>query len=280
MEHLGERMMDDLRRWGTELHRRTGALMLYLFLVPLFISVMVSLFAGHYKVFLLKTGGLLLWTLAAMLVTRGIREEIAYRQASIAKAPVIPLKIAGSLLLGGGVFYLGWVVGHVPVWKALFVGFLATAGSLLYYGIDPRKNKLPPTEDMDPELLLRNLTEARDSLERVRLRSEAIHDLRLHREIQHAIDMAEEILDQIEADPRAVRMARKFLVVYIDGVERVTDRYLAVEESQIDEGMKERLYTLLREVQERFRKELRELKSRDLFDLDVQIDALRRQIRD
>jgi len=272
--------MDEIRRWSIEWHRKTGALMLYLFLAPLFLSVMGSLFAGHYRRFLLKSVGLLLWTLAAMLISRGIREEIAYEEATIAQAPRIPFKIVGSLLLGTGVFYLGWIVGDVSPFKSLFVASLAAAGALIYYGIDPRTDKLPPTKDVDPELLLRNLTEARDSLERIRLHSEAIHDLHLHREIQHAVDMAEEILDQIESDPRAVRMARKFLVVYIDGVEKITQRYLAVEESQIDETMRERLYTLLQEVQERFKKELSELKSRDLFDLDVQIDTLRRQIRD
>jgi hypothetical protein len=44
--------------------------------------------------------------------------------------------------------------------------------------------------------------------------------------------------------------------------------------------MRERLYTLLREVQERFDKELERLKANDRFDLDVQIDALRQQIKD
>jgi len=279
MEHLGELVMSDVKRLSREIHRRTGALLLYMMLAPLFVSTMVSLFAGSYRLFLLKLGGFALWSLAAALVTRGIRAQLEYEEAVITKAPSLPQKTLGASLLGLGVFYLGWLVGHAPLWKALFVALLAVAGVLLYYGLDPRRDKMPQSDDVNPELLLRTLTEARDRLEEIRLHSKTIHDLRLHREIEHAIDKAERILDTIAEDPKDLRVARKFLVVYIDGVGRVTERYRALEESEIDEETKERLYALLREVQERFDKELERLKANDRFDLDVQIDALREQIK-
>jgi hypothetical protein len=63
-------------------------------------------------------------------------------------------------------------------------------------------------------------------------------------------------------------------------VREVCERYLAVEESRIDPEMRSRLYSLLDEVQERFDKELTRLRSNERFDLDVQIDALREQIKD
>ena len=272
--------MSNVKRIGREIHRRTGAMLLYVMLAPLFVSVMVSLFAGNYRLFLLKLGGFVLWSVAAALVGRGIRAELDYEEAALAKAPSIPYKTAGAVLLGLGVFYLGWLVGGASLLHALFVALLAGAGTLLYYGMDPREDKLPESGDVNPELLFQSLTEARDTLEKIRIHAKEIHDLRLHREVEHAIDKAEHILDTIAEDPKDLRVARKFLVVYVDGVARVTERYLALEESEIDEETKERLYTLLREVQERFDKELERLKANDRFDLDVQIDALRQQIRD
>jgi len=253
--------------------------MLYAALVPLFVSVMVSLFAGEYRLFVLKGAGFALWSLAAALVSRGIRAAVDYEGAIVAKAPAVPLKTLGAFVLGIGTFHLGWVCGGAPLWQALFVGGLAAAGVLLYYGPDPRKDKFPENTDVNPELLFRSLNEARDTLEEIRLHDKEIHDLRLHREIEHAVDKAEHILDTIAEDPKDLRIARKFLVVYIDGVSRVTERYRALDESQIDEETKERLYTLLREVQERFDKELERLRANDRFDLDVQIDALREQIK-
>ena len=271
--------MAQAKKIGRKLQKKMGALLLYLALVPLFVSVMVSLFAGEYRQFVLKTVGFVLWSLAAALVTRGIRAEVDYNEAALAKAPALPQKILGSFVLGIGIFYLGWVLGRAPVWQSLFVAVLGMAGVLLYYGLDPREDKLPESSDVNPELLFQSLTEARDTLETIRRHSKEIHDLRLHREIEHAVEKAERILDTIAEDPKDLRVARKFLVVYIDGVARVTERYRALDESQINEEMKERLYTLLREVQERFDRELERLKANDRFDLDVQIDALREQIK-
>ena len=279
MERLGELVMSNVKRIGREVKRRTGALLLYVMSAPLFVSVMVSLFAGHYRLFVLKAGGFVLWSVAAALVSRGIREELAYDEAAIAKAPTLPCKSLGAAVLAGSVFYLGWLVGSASLFSSLFVAALAGVGTLLYYGPDPRRDKLPESQDINPELLLQSLTEARDTLETIRRHAQEIHDLRLHREIGRAIEKAERILDTIAEDPKDLRVARKFLVVYVDGVARVTERYRALGESEIDEATKERLYTLLREVQERFDHELERLKANDRFDLDVQIDALREQIK-
>jgi len=279
MEHLGELVMSQAKKIGRKLQKKMGALLLYLALVPLFVSVMVSLFAGEYRQFVLKTVGFVLWSLAAALVTRGIRVEVDYEEAALAKAPALPQKVLGGIVFGVGVFYLGWIVGSASLWQSLFVAVLAAVGVPLYYGLDPREDKLPESSDVNSELLFQSLTEARDTLETIRRHNKEIHDLRLHREIEHAVEKAEHILDTIAGDPKDLRVARKFLVVYIDGVARVTERYRALDESQIDEEMKERLYTLLREVQERFDRELERLKANDRFDLDVQIDALREQIK-
>jgi len=253
---------------------------LYGALVPLFFSVGASLFAGEYRRFVLKLIGFALWSVAAAWISRGIRLEREYEQAAIAKAPKLPYKLLGGALFALGVLHLGWIVGGAPLWQALFVAVLAFAGVWLYYGSDPRTDKLPESDDINPELLLRSLTEARDTLAKIRRDTEEIHDLRLHREIGHAVEKAEHILDTIAEDPKDLRVARKFLVVYIDGIAKVVERYRAVEESEIDDSTRERLYTLLREVQERFDKELERLKSNEHFDLDVQIDALRRQLED
>ena len=267
------------KRIGTALRKKAGAVLLYTALVPLFVSVIYSLYAGAYRLFLLKLGGFALWSLAATLVSRGIRAQAVYEEAAVAKAPSLPMKMLGAIALGVGVFYLGWIVGGASLWSSLFVALLAGVGIVLYYGPDPMRDKLPDASDINPELLLRSLTEARDRLEEIRLHSKEIHDLRLHREIEHAVEKAERILDNIAEDPKDLRVARKFLVVYIDGVGRVTERYRALEESEIDEETRERLYSLLREVQERFDKELERLKANNQFDLDVHIDVLKEQIK-
>ncbi len=273
---LQQRLLRLRRAW----RRRSGALLLGFFLVPLFASLSVSLFTGHYRLFLLKLAAFAIWSAAAMLISKGIREEMDYEDALLAKAPLWPLKGVGALLLGSGVFYLGWVVSEESLWRSLFVGALATIGAMLNYGLDPRRDKLPDLEDVDPRHFLKSLEQARESLAVIRDRNRRIHDSLLHKRIDRAARRAEEILEVLAQNPRKFREARKFLVVYIDGLSRVTEGYLAVEEEWVDPAMRDRLYRLMAEVDQRFYKELERLRAGDRFDLDVQIEALKQQLKE
>jgi hypothetical protein len=59
----------------------------------------------------------------------------------------------------------------------------------------------------------------------------------------------------------------------------VTKSYTAIDESDIDLSTRERLLSLMDEVEIRFDKEMQRLKSNNKFDLDVNIDVLKEQIK-
>ncbi|WP_456458855.1 5-bromo-4-chloroindolyl phosphate hydrolysis family protein [Nitratifractor sp.] len=269
-----------LEQLGKRWQRKTGALLLYLLMLPLLLSLMVSLIGGNIRLFLLKLAAFLLWGGAAAAVSHGIRQSLDYEEADVARAPRIPWKIVGALLLAATIFLLGYFAGHASAGASLFAAIVGATGVVLYYGVDPRRDKLPDMEGVDADFLLQSLDEARDTLETIRLHSRKIHDLTLHRAIEHALEQAEEILGIIEHDPIKLRKARKFLVVYIEGVARVTERYVALDRETVDEETRQRLQRLLEEVQERFDRELHRLNESERFDLDVQIDALRKQIKE
>jgi hypothetical protein len=52
-----------------------------------------------------------------------------------------------------------------------------------------------------------------------------------------------------------------------------------MDEKEINSETKERLYSLLSDVEKRFDKELIRLKKNNQFDLDVHIDVLKEQIK-
>ncbi len=54
---------------------------------------------------------------------------------------------------------------------------------------------------------------------------------------------------------------------------------MELDEKDITKDTKERLYSLLSDVENRFAKELEKLKRNDQFELDVNIDALKEQIK-
>ena len=252
--------------------------MLYLFLIPLFVSIVLSLVGGHYGLFLKKLIGFGLVLSAALFTQRGSAQEATYREHILAKAPRIPYKTLAMVLIGIAVFYLAWIAGDRSMLASIFVGGLTSVGYLLYYGLDPRKDKLPDMGDINPELVLQTLNEARDKLAAAQRANDRITDRTLHRKIDQAIAQAHQILETIQHDPKDLRVARKFLVVFVDGIADVTHRYTDVDADEIDETMRQRLHDLIDDVQQRFDQELARLRANNLFDLDVSIDTLKAQI--
>jgi 5-bromo-4-chloroindolyl phosphate hydrolysis protein len=257
---------------------RQGKL-LYWFLIPLFISVAKTLMSGEYAQFIREGIGFVLLLGAAASTAKGVAQETAYELATITKAPKTPYKTIAMLLLSVAVFYLGFVAGGKPFLTSLFVGLLSAAGYWMYYGLDPRKNKLPAMEDINPEFVLDTLNEARSKLLAAEADTVNIGDRKLRKKLDDAIGNAHIIIETIEQDPKDIRSARKFLMVFLDGIADVAHKYIEVDEKDIDSPMKDKLYGLIDDVELRFEQELARLKANNLIDLDITVDALNIQIK-
>jgi len=142
---------------------RSGKL-LYLFLIPLFVSVVIALVSGEYGHFIKNGIGFALLLTTAAATAKGIAQEAAYHATVITRAPKVPYKTLAMILLGITVVYLAFVAGSKPLLPSLFVGLLASAGYGLYYGLDPRRDKLPDMGDINPELVLQTLSDAQAKL--------------------------------------------------------------------------------------------------------------------
>jgi len=252
---------------------------LYLFLIPMFISVVISLFSSDYSGFMLGGIGFLILLGSVSLANMGFAQSREYNKSILAKAPKTPYKTVAAIGLGITSFYLSFFVGGEGLWASLFVAILAPAGFYLYYGFDPRDDKLGNLDGVSAQMVLDAIEEAKEKLSQVMLDMEEIADSTLQEKLSVAVDKAQTILQTIEEDPKDVRTARKFLIVYIDGILKVTHSYTAMEESDIEQETKDRLYSLLSDVDKKFNKELERLRENNQFDLDVHIDVLKEQIK-
>ncbi len=253
--------------------------LLYLFLVPLFLSIVMALFKMNYGAFLIDTIAFLLFFAVIYLSKKGFAQEINYQKSRIAKAPKIHYKEFSAYLLGLATFYTAFIAGAEPLIQSLFLAALSIVGYWLYYGFDPRKDKLEDFGDISADVVLKTFHEARDKMEKIEKDADKIEDRELKIKIDRAMERAGTILDAIAEDPKDIRAARKFLVVYLDGVAKVTGSYTAMEEEEIDTETRERILGLMDDVDTRFEKELKRLKANNQFDLDVHIDVLKAQIK-
>jgi len=251
---------------------------LYLFLAPLFLAFLLSLLKQDIPTFLLTGTAFGLFFTTAKLNSKGLDNEYTYHTSKLTKAP-IPYKSITGLLLGFSTLFTAWMVGGKPFLTGLFLGVISMIGYFLYYGFDPRKDKLENIGDISAEFVLETLFSARAKLAEVEEDMKKISEKTLHQQLSIATNKGYEILNNIEADPKDLRVARKFIVVYIEGIKNVTSAYTDIKEDEVSNQTKERFSTLLNDVEKRFDKEILRLKKNNQFDLDVQIDVLHQQIK-
>jgi len=268
------------KRIHGEQHSKPAKLtLLYLFLLPLFISTARSLFASDYQGFLLKIAGFLLLAASISLARKGYLYKADYERSVLARAPKIPYLKLASAGLGFSLFFISFFIGGKTLPAALFTGTIAVVGFYLYYGYDPVEDKADTVDGISLDLVISSIAEANETLMSIQNDMQSIHDSALRNKLTSAVQKAKTILRTIEEDPKDIRIARKFLVVYIDGISKVTTAYTQLNESDIDSTTQQKLHDLLDDVQQKFDRELTRLKENNLFDLDVHIDTLKEQIK-
>ena len=257
----------------------TRGTLLYIFLVPLFLSIILALFQTNIQAFILNGISFFLFLAVATLAKRGFAQEGKYHHTIFTKAPKTPYKMIAGYLLGGATFFTAFITGGEPFVKSAFLAVIATLGYYLFYGFDPKKDKLENLGDISAEFVLETIQETKGKLSAIEEHMQEIKDSILQEKLNIALQKAEHILQTIQEDPKDIRVARKFLIVYIDGIAKVTDAYTDMDETDIDAPTKQRLHSLMDEVEEKFDKELVRLKNNNQFDLDVHIDTLKEQIK-
>jgi 5-bromo-4-chloroindolyl phosphate hydrolysis protein len=254
--------------------------LLYIFLAPLFLSVILALVQRDITAFGLNFAAFGLFYATAKLNTIGLANEFEYHKEKLTKAPAKPYKTISALLLGFSTFFTATIAGGESILMGVFLSVTSTLGYALYYGLDPRTDKLENIGDVSAELVLKTLSEAKSKLSGIEEHMQKIlNDSLLHDKLALAVEKAKYIIQTIQEDPKDIRVARKFLVVYIDGLEKVTESYTSIDEADIKGETKEKLHQLLEDVEHRFDKELVRLKKNNEFDLDVNIDVLQQQIK-
>lgn len=253
--------------------------LLYTFLIPLFISVILALLQTNIMAFIWNSMAFVLFFVVLKLSQKGFIQEKEYLLATLTKAPKMPYKTMSAILLGIATFFTAWIAGHKAFMTSLFLGFISTLGYYLYYGSDPKEDKLDNLGNISAEFVLETIEEAKSKLNNINEDMKKMQDKTLLQKLEIAVKKAEHILTVIQEDPKDIRVARKFLIVYIDDIAKVVDAYSVLDEKDIDQERKENLYALVDDLEKKFNKELERLKNNNLFDLDVHMDVLKAQIK-
>jgi 5-bromo-4-chloroindolyl phosphate hydrolysis protein len=261
-------------------HRRAWTLRVApILLMPL----VLSLIAGSVPDVVGLAIGLACFVAAVFMVEGGLASEAIYRRRTISRAPRLPRKLVGALLVGGGAFFSSLLASTSGLPLSILFGAVGVAGTLLAYGLDPRTDKGPDADraaksGVRLETVVEAITEAETKIDAIERSAGRLRNRELKEHLESIADQARGILTQIEQDPGDIRRARRFLVTYLDGTRNVVEGFARQQNDLEDTPLAENFSRVLQTVEQVFREQEEVLKRNESLDLEVKIDVLKTQM--
>lgn len=274
------------KRYDPTLHAvRYGikGILLYLLPLPVLITAIVSLMRGAVTDTLITGGAFAAYMVAATIARQGFRLQGEYERRKIARAPTTPYKTVSALFISIVTGVLDWWISSFSLSalpEAVLIGAVAFLGFALYYGLDPRKDKAGNISiGVTIEEVLEALDSANIKIDAIEQARRNIRNPEFNTRLQRITEKAREVLESIEDDPKRLTRARKFLKVYLDGTQRVTEGYARTHQGQSTAALETNFSRVLDSIEQTFTEQQTKLLENDTFDLDVQIEVLETQLK-
>lgn len=249
---------------------------LFLLPLPAAVAALFALIGGQLVMLLGDLMGYGLMLGGALLVRRSLSSQPEI--ISIARWLRLPSKTFGALFLALGSGLTAWLGAGQHPSIALAFALLTLLGLHLVYDLDlPYQRRLGRPRGLGSQgtASLREAGRAIAAIEQARLE---IRQPELDARLAKIVALARQILERVEDDPRDLWRARKFLTVYLEGVQRVVEGYAKTHGRIAAPELDQRFRQALETVEAAFQEQEQVLLERDIDDLDVQIEVLTQQL--
>lgn len=253
---------------------------MYFMPIALIPATIVGLIKGHVTTIVVNASGFAGYMLAAWCVRQGLKAEAQYLQSRLARPPRWPLKLIAAIITSLTTGLIAWLaVERTPAVSFIFAGG-ALLAMYLSYGFDPRRKKeIAGAHGYSGDEIFRTLEESARLIRDIERANDKIVNSELNQRIERICEIADSILAEIEADPRDIRRARKFLNVYLDGAKKVTEGYARTHRHHPSGELEQNFRNVLVTIESVFQEQRQKLLEDDAFDLDVQIEVLNTQLK-
>ncbi len=258
----------------------SSGLLLYVLPVLLILATVKAFATGNLPGILVNAGGYAAFLLAGKLLRLGLQAENIYRERLVAQAPKWPLKTSAAIITAATTFIVSLLGAQNSLAVSLAFGGGAFLGMLLCYGLDPRKQKsIAGTHGFSVEEISKIIEGAGNIILNIENANNRIRNLEFNTRIDRICDTARNIIDELEANPSAIRRTRKFLLIYLDSTNKVTTGYANTHLQADIPELEQNFRNVLDSIEAEFKAQKEKLLQEDLFDLDVQIDVLAKQLK-
>lgn len=235
-------------------------------------------FSGTPADLFLGLGAFALMLLGAWLTREGIFAQDAYDARSVARRPAIPRKALGAALFGAGLATGAVMAGQAPVTAAL-LGALGAALNLAAFGPDPMRDKGAAGIDaFQTGRVATAVDEAERHLAAMRDAAARAGDRMIEGRVDRFAATARALFRTVEADPRDLTAARKYLGVYLMGARDATIKFADHYARSRDAQVRADYTALLDDLEQTFAQRTQKLMTDNRTDLDVEIAVLRERL--
>lgn len=255
---------------------RHGAKINILFILPL--GVLLTAFLQPVTAMATDLAGGAMLLLAAWLTRDGVRAEDAYDERKVARRPAIPRKMFGAVGTGLGVALLVFG-GQWNAVAAIVIGAIAAALHLFSFGLDPMKDKgLEGVDRVQTDRIARKIEEAEAVLDQMSDAIKRARDRQLESRVEAFQGTVRGMFRQVEADPRDLTAARRYLGVYLQGARDATVQFADLYARNRDPEVRRDYVAFLDDMDSNFAKRTTALLSDDRSALDIEIEVLRERL--
>jgi 5-bromo-4-chloroindolyl phosphate hydrolysis protein len=253
---------------------------LFLLPAPLPIAALVALVGDDVQRLALSGGALACFWTAGVLCWQALVAEARYLLGERLDLPPVPRKLVSALFTTSGAALSALAGGHTIVGTAIFAG-LGGFGHLAFYGRDlrPRRIEVKPVEGVDVSAVGQQLQQAYQRLRRIESAARSIAVPEFTDRLKRIIGIGTNILGEIERDPREASRARRFLNLYLDSTERVTQEFARTQRQGRSEPLEQRFRQLLIDMENSFTQQHRRLLEHDTMALDVDMEVLSARLK-
>ena len=213
--------------------------------------------------------------LGAWLTRDGVRAEDAFAERKVARRPAIPRKIFGAVAMGAGVALLVFG-GQWAIVPALLIGVIAAALHLGAFGLDPLRDKgMEGVDRMQSDRIARKIDEAEKLLAQMRDAIRRTRDNQLEDRVAGFSETVRGLFRQVEADPRDLAAARRYLGVYLQGARDATMQFADLYARSRDAEVRADYIAFLDDLDTNFASRTTALLRDDRTNFDIETEVLR-----
>ena len=221
-----------------------------------------------------------LFIVSFMLLRHGESLEIIYNKSKYAKHSKYPYKTMGAIALSVATTYSAYL-GSYSWFSSLMLGVSVLVGWYMYYGFDPRVDKIDGYDnDKSAQRIMTLLVKANDDIEDIKGYSKSMNSTSTARLTKEMAEEFEKIVQHIENEPDDYDKARKYLVSYLGELKDMSETFAKLDAKDKTNSIVLAFEDTLKQSIKKLKAQYDKLLDDDILDLDIKLSVMKKRLKE